>query len=178
MPILSDSPVHRLHVPLSASRWRDYSARDIWILDFLWRWKLATSSTLHAVYCRDSIVGPCTANAFYQVLKRLQRLKHIESCVHPRHNIHYWQLTPKAFKSLQESLGPVKEKGFKSENPWHDLHVTAFQLGSWMSEKIPGVEFITEQQLRRYKLDDLPDWVPNNSINHEFRHDGYPFDVD
>jgi len=46
-------------------------------------------------------------------------------------------------------------------------------LGSWMSEKIPGVEFITEQQLRRYKLDDLPDWVPNNSINHEFRHDGY-----
>ena len=26
-----------------------------------------------------------------------------------------------------------------------------------MSEKIPGVEFITEQQLRRYALDDLPE---------------------
>ena len=40
MSVSTDSPVHRLRLPNCAGPWRAFSSRDIWILDFLWRWSL------------------------------------------------------------------------------------------------------------------------------------------
>jgi hypothetical protein len=135
------------------------------VLDFLWRWKVATSATLHAV-----TKGDRTPYATYQALIRLERMKFIQSVLDPRSRFTHWELTKKGFQTIRETLKDLKEKGFKSENPWHDLNVVAFHLGDWVFYPEAKVEFCTEQELRRLGRDDYPAWVP---IVGEHRGDGF-----
>ena len=159
------SPVHRLRQAGAATAHSPLSARDCAVLDFLWRWKVATTATLHA-----ATRGTRTAVATYQALMRLSRLKLIECQLDKRSCYHYWTLTKTGYNVVRESLGELKEVGFKSENIWHDLNVVAFHLGHWVSYSGDRVEFFTEQELRRRGRDYYPEWVPNTG---ESRSDGY-----
>jgi hypothetical protein len=161
----SGSPVHRLRRPGAATAHWVLSERDCATLDFLWRWKVGTTATLHA-----AIGGNRSPYATYQALIRLERMKFIQSVQDLRSRYSYWELTKKGFQTIRESLKDLKEKGFKSENPWHDLNVVAFHLGDWAYFPDVPVWFCTEQELRRYSQDNYPEWVPNAG---DHRGDGY-----
>lgn len=70
------SNLERLHRPGGASAHYPLSDRDCAILDFLWRWKVATTQTLHAATGSGR-----TDYASYKALARLERLKYIEAKV-------------------------------------------------------------------------------------------------
>jgi hypothetical protein len=131
------------------------SGRDIKILEFLWKWKLAPTATLHAIAGENR-----SSYGTYQALMRLEILKYVKSQVNARHRFQYWELTKVGFQSIRESLGELKEVGFRSENPFHDLNVLAFQFGNWAAHPGARVKHFTEQELRRLSVDDYPDWIP------------------
>lgn len=160
------SPVHRLRQAGSATPHFILSNRDCAVLDFLWAWKVATTATIHAATGEGRT--PC---ATYQALMRLAGFKLIQCQCERRTHFFYWELTKKGFQTIRESLGELKEHGFKSENVWHDLNVVAFHLGEWPSMPGAGVEFVTEQQMRRKDREYYPEWLPN--YDHMHRSDGF-----
>lgn len=141
------------------------SDRDNKILHFLWRWKLASTATIHEAVCR-----PQTPYSTYKALERLARNKLIQTQRTYEQNFSSWVLTDKGFESIRASLGGLSEEGFKSENHWHDRNVLALQLGEWVTYPFPIVSFFTEQEMRRRSIDYYPSWVPKSK---EHRPDGY-----
>lgn len=139
--------------------------RDIAILEFLWRWKLATAATLHEVVGR-----PNSPYSTYKALERMEHHEFVEAIWNLRYKFKAWQLTDKGFETIREGLGELKEEGYLSENHWHDRNVVAFHLGEWATHPFPAVTLFTEQELRRRSRDYYPDWIPNSG---EHRADGY-----
>jgi hypothetical protein len=141
------------------------SERDVQILNFIWKWKLATTSTIH-----HAIIRPGSAYSAYKALERLADHGYVKSFVCEEHRFTAWQLTEKGFSAIKNSLGELSEEGYLSANPNHDLHSLAFQLGEWSWYKFPIALHFTEQELRRRPADLYPSWVPN-AVGH--RADGY-----
>lgn len=139
--------------------------RDRNILHFLWKWKLASTATIHEVIGR-----PLSPYSTYKTLERLCRNYFIESRRTFEQNFSSWVLTDKGFETIRNSLGDLCELGYGSENCWHDLNVMAFQLGEWATNQLPIVTHFTEQELRRRSMNTYPPWVPNSK---EHRPDGY-----
>lgn len=81
-----------------------------------------------------------------------------------------WILTSKSYAKVQGGLPKLLQDGFRSENSMHDFFVSAVHLGDWLVSNPPGVEFFSEQELRRLDPDHFPAWVPRK-IDH--RSDGY-----
>lgn len=142
-----------------------FTPRDQKILHFLWRWKLASTATIHEVIGR-----PLTPYSTYKALERLTKHKFIESRSTFEQNFSSWVLTDRGFESIRGSLGDLCEEGYGSENHWHDRNVLAFQLGEWATYQIPMVTHFTEQEMRRRAVDYYPSWVPNSKGH---RPDGY-----
>lgn len=156
------------------SRWRNLgkrgsgffmSQRDRQILHFLWRWKLASTASIHEAVCR-----PQTPYSTYKALERLEKHKLIQTENTFEQNFSSWVLTDRGFESIRGSLGELVEEGYKSENHWHDRNVLAFHLGEWATHQLPIVSFFTEQEMRRRSVDFYPHWVP---LTKEHRPDGY-----
>lgn len=141
------------------------SDRDSQILHFIWRWKLASTATIH-----EEIGKPNTPYSTYKAMERLQRLQYVTCVVNHLDHHKTWQLTEKGFETIRPWLGTLKEEGYLSENQTHDRHIVAFQLGEWAGKKFPQVTFFTEQEMRRWPTDYYPEWVPKVG-NH--RADGY-----
>ncbi|MGE4107741.1 MAG: hypothetical protein AB7F66_11040 [Bacteriovoracia bacterium] len=141
---------------------------DIPILSFLWLWKVATTNTLATHLFRNHFEDYHFST--YHRLLRLQRSGFVELQHEKRGQFKVWTLTKKGFEAVKDLFPPLKETGFKSENINHDTLVTAVHLGEWVTGIPRGVEFITEQQLRRYHSQALASWVPSPD-NH--RPDGY-----
>ncbi len=121
-----------------------FMERDLKILDFLWRWKLGTTATLH-----EAVGKPGSPYATYKAMERLAKHGHVESVKNLERGFSYWQLTKKGFESIRESLGELKKDArHQTGHPWHDLNVVAFQLGEWTALPFPQVKFFTEQELR------------------------------
>lgn len=164
MEIIQDRPRPRRRKNFSGDV-QILTDRDVAVLDFLWRWKLATTSTLHEVIGR-----PNSPYSTFKALERMERQEFIECFWNVRRKFKTWQLTDKGFETIREDLGELKEEGFLSENHWHDCNVLAFQLGEWSTLRFPVVTHFTEQELRRRSRDYYPEWVPNTG---EHRADGY-----
>lgn len=141
------------------------SDRDSDILEFLWKWKLASTATIH-----EAIGRPNTAYSTYKALERLEKSEFIESITNQKHRFTVWQLAEPGFDAIREDLGELKEEGFLSEYPWHDRNVVAFQLGEWATYRFPMVAHFTEQELRRRPPDYYPEWAPKIG---DHRSDGY-----
>jgi hypothetical protein len=139
--------------------------RDKDILLFIWRWKLASTATVHEV-----IGGANSPYATYKALDRLEEHKLVEAveCFDDRSIP--WQLTSKGFATVQSRLGELCEEGYLSENRWHDRNIVAFHLGEWATHRLPIVTHWTEQEMRRRTLEYYPDWMPRNQGH---RADGY-----
>jgi hypothetical protein len=81
-----------------------------------------------------------------------------------------WTLSDKGFNGIKESLPAMKQGGYKSEAVGHDLLSMAAMLGDWITKEPPGVQFYTEQELRRIDPSLYPMWVPQTDVH---RADGY-----
>lgn len=142
---------------------------DIEILNFIWRWKMATTRLIKISCFKNSPI-----HKIYVKLLRLERYGFIEIIPRVERDFVAWTLTKKGFQVLKEQIEAFGKSdfidGFGSEHLRHDYLVTAFHLGDWCVNRPECVEFITEQELRRLPQKGLPDWVPPASIH---RPDGY-----
>ncbi len=140
-------------------------ATDFEIMQFLWRWKVATTAALAARF-----YPKLKANSSYRRLTAIEKSGLITFQADERGRGFVWMLTKKGFDCVKERLPDLKEHGFKSEFIKHDHLVTAFQLGDFLLDCPKSVEFFTEQELRRYDPESYPSWVPK-FLNH--RPDGF-----
>jgi len=142
----------------------DLSEREAKILYYLWRWKIASTASVH-----ESINKTLSPYSTYKSLDKLEKRKIITSQHDELHGFTVWFLTSRGFSIIRNTLN-IAEEGFLSENHNHDRLVQAFHLGEWSTYQLPTVDFWTEQELRRYDINDYPDWIPSSS---EHRPDGY-----
>ena len=139
--------------------------RDIEILKYIWKWKLASTASIHeAINKMQSPYGT------YKILEKLERSDYICSQFDIIDRFNVWQMTSKGFLALLPRMKPLIEEGYLSENHYHDRLVQAFHLGEWCSYNFPQVELWSEQDMRRHDPADYPDWVPGSR---DHRPDGY-----
>jgi hypothetical protein len=141
------------------------SPRDIEMLDYIWKWKIPSSASIH-----EAVGRPNTPYSTFKALERLVAFKYIECVPNDRYQFKSWVLTETGFEAIRESLGGIKEDGYLSEYPWHDRNVLAFHMGEWSTYRFPVVKHFSEQELRRYPDAVYPEWVPRIP---EHRSDGY-----
>lgn len=139
--------------------------RDLEMLKFLWKWKLA--STIALAKCFFPGIRVFTA---YERLLQLEKKEFIRHVSFRYRGGGAWTLDTQGFRFLASHLPEMKSKGYKSENPLHDYYATAFHLGEWLT-KMPARGFhCSEQEMRRLDPDLLPRWVPKSE---KHRPDGY-----
>lgn len=147
-------------------------ARDIDVFGFLWVWKLATVSAIHGRFFSDSKAR----RVVYNRMLSLKRAGFVQNQVvlnrdsKGRGSFMVWTITRRGFDLIRNQLPDLREEGFLSENIEHDLLVSAFHLGNYTDKSPKSVEILTEQELRRLKLEDYPEWAPQTSLH---RPDGY-----
>ena len=139
--------------------------RDRQILLYIWRWKIASTASVH-----EAMNRPASPYSTYKILDRLERNHLVECRFNMGERFYVWQLTELGFREIKQYLGELKEDGFLSENHRHDRFVQAFQFGEWTTFQFPSVTFFTEQEMRRRETFQYPEWVPQTS---EHRADGY-----
>ncbi len=139
--------------------------RDSKILNYLWRWKIASSMSIH-----EAINKISSQYSTYKILDKLERSGFIGSYFDYEERFYVWQLTSKGFAVIRKKFDELAEEGFLSENPNHDRLVQAFHLGEWSTYHSPHAIFWTEQEMRRFDVADYPEWVPKSK---EHRPDGY-----
>ena len=142
--------------------------RDFEVLKFLWRWKVTTTAVLITKFFPG-----CKPMTAYNRLCALQN----NGIIRSRNPYHgqggLWSLTDEGYERIRGKLFflfDLKELGFKSEYPGHDLLVSALHNGEWLLDPPPGVEMFSEQELRRVNPEFYPPWVPRLQTN---RPDGY-----
>ena len=140
-------------------------SRDIQLLKFLWRWKLATTSGLTKKFFVN-----CTAKTAYNRLLALKTAGFIRSQADKFQPKYVWVLGRMGFDAIRNTLPALDAEAYRPEHLGHDLLVTAAHLGDWLLEMPKGVEVFTEQELRTYSPDFYPDWVPHPTTR---RADGY-----
>ncbi len=135
------------------------------ILLHIWRWKLATPASLHNIFFKEYHFQ----NSFYFIGKLKK-----QGLIRAVHDISgqsiAWSLTRKGFNLIKPLLPSLKESGFKSDCPDHDLLLSSVQYEGFLYKKLSFLSVITEQELRRYKESTLPEWVPKLQFR---RPDGY-----
>ncbi len=139
--------------------------RDSKILTYLWRWKIASTTSIH-----EAINKISSKYSTYKILDKLERSGFIGSYFDYEERFYVWQLTSKGFTVIRKKFDELAEEGFLSENPNHDRLVQAFHLGEWVTYHSPNIIFWTEQEMRRFDVADYPEWVPRSK---EHRPDGY-----
>jgi len=136
------------------------------ILKFLYRWKLVTTKALPKRFF--PMVMPITG--YQHLLEMRDRWKCIEWACDPMGRSWAWTLTQQGFRWLRKLDLDAAENGFRSEHYAHDLLVSAVHIGDWLAEKRNDENLFSEQELRRYPLEQYPDWVPKSK---DHRSDGY-----
>jgi hypothetical protein len=143
---------------------RHLHALDVAILKFLWKWKVSTIAAL-----RQAVAPKQNHNTFNKRIRKLETngLIECERILIPSLNL--WQLTEHGAYAIRESLGPIKDEGFRSASHYHDALVLAFQMGEWIyDDKRPTL--ITDQELLRYDKESLHEGLPDGT---DHRPDGY-----
>lgn len=139
--------------------------RDFEILNFLWKWKVSTTSALSYRF-----FGNIKLSSAYRRLWVLERGGYICAVSDNRRMHCLWALTKLGFHVIKGNLPELREVGFRSENLSHDLVTSAIHLGGFLFGIPNGVALFSEQELRRLPLEFYPDWVPRSELH---RPDGY-----
>jgi hypothetical protein len=130
-----------------------YSERDLQIPLFIWNWKVVTTSAIHKRFFNNLL--PRSA---YARLKALEEGGFIVSKRTDRSGLNYWTLGKRGFKLARTYLPELRSEGYLSPAPEHDLIVSAVMLGDWINNGPANASLVSEQQLRNYHPDLLPDW--------------------
>ncbi len=132
-----------------------FTKRDWEVLNFLWKWKLCTTRGLAELYFSGS------GRAAYNRLRSLKQegfIKHVG--LKEEQDGFVWTLTQKGFYRILSSMQELEEEGFAPDYLNHDLYVMALHLGDWFLGAPAGVEYFSEQQIRRSYKSHFPSWVP------------------
>ena len=141
------------------------SYRDIPLLLFLWRWKIASTKALHYRFF-NKLKLSTTYHRLY-LLKKAGFIQ-IQTTLSGQNSV--WCLDKKGFLVSKDYLPTLKEEGYKAEHMRHDLICQAIHLGDFLKQAPSNIELVTEQELRRVEREYLPDWLPYKT---EHRPDGY-----
>lgn len=141
------------------------TARDLQVLEFLWRWKAVSTAALAARFFQGR--APETA---YTRLWHLRRSGYISFLATGDAEAFVWSPTQKGFHAIRHLLPELDEEGFKSESIGHDALVSAIHVGEWLLSPPIGAESFSEQEIRRFHLDCFPEWCPKTR---QHRPDGY-----
>ncbi len=139
--------------------------RDFAIIKFLFRFKVATTSSIHKKFFPELVM-----HTSYIRLRTLEKSGYLQRATDNRGRHFVWSLARGGFQTLKELWPMLKEQGFSSENIIHDILVTAAHLGEFLSKTPDHVDLFTEQELRRYDKTFYPEWVP---ASYRHRPDGY-----
>ncbi len=134
---------------ISNARLNTMTARKI--LHFLWRWKVATTAGLWKRFYPS-----LTLAAVYYRLWRMERAGLLD-CKTNSGLDYFWMLSKKGFEAIKQELPPLAEAGYRSEHWGHDLITSAIHLGDGLFNSIAGLEYWTEQELRRLDPEFYPD---------------------
>jgi hypothetical protein len=126
------------------------------ILLYIWRWKIVPTWMVQRRFFEHHHY-----QAAYDALTyaKSRKLVSVSGCVKSRR--YGWTLAEKGFKRIERKLQFLKERGFRTEAPSHDLLVAVIHGGLtrlYMDVDPPHV--LSEQQLRRIDPDRLPSWCP------------------
>lgn len=139
--------------------------RDIPVLMYLWKWKVANTATIYHKFYSG-------LNPRYPYNRMLRLKTHgfvrIVTATDGSHPV--WTLDQKGYQVVKPHLPLLLEDGYKSENIIHDLWCSAVHQGNFLIDQPLNVQIISEQQLRRFNLEELPAWVPTPELH---RPDGY-----
>lgn len=150
------------------------SEKDFSLLSFLWKFKVSTTAALSAKFYPEK-----TQKRAYERLLTLEKADLIAAKVNTSGKKFIWTLTKRGFFTVKAHLPPLKEDGFSSAAPGHDLLSAAALLGDWLLSSQKGVRIVTDQQLCCYE--DLPisfkepDGRFSRSTGEPHRADGYWF---
>lgn len=143
---------------------RELTKKDIRIIKFIWRWKVQTTSCIAHFFYSDS-----SPKAAYERLRKLKRANYLSLSVCKNNDIRLWSLTKKSFQIIKKIYPEMKQQGFKSESPAHDIKANLVQIGIFDSFERKKIKVITEQELRR--LDSK--WFHKSVPTAGHRPDGY-----
>lgn len=142
--------------------------RDIDILYFIWRYKVATTRALVGRFFYNTAE---TSESGYRRLLQLQREGLIGDVWAKWDRKHCWRITEKGYKYLKECrIERFKAGYFKPEHAGHDLFTAAILIGPWLRKAPAHVQIVSENQLKSFDPLDLPD-----EVTKDFSHtpDGY-----
>lgn len=139
--------------------------RDLQVLRFLWKYKVATTAMLYERYFSN--ISHRTA---YDCIKRLQKEKLISIKMTTKGLCPVWELTKKGLEEIKNEIPELACKVAKSENHVHDLICNSIHLGPTINNPNKGISFVTEQMLRSVDESILPEIVPSSK---EHRPDGF-----
>ncbi|MBC7421114.1 MAG: hypothetical protein H7328_10335 [Bdellovibrio sp.] len=139
--------------------------RDCRILNYLWRWKVASTASVH-----EMINRPSSEYSTYKILFKLEGAGFVISQFDYAGNFSVWTLSKQGFLIVKSKLPELSDDSFSSDHFEHDRLAQAFHLGEWATHQFPIVEFFTRQEIQRIDVMDYPDWV---SKSKEHQPDGY-----
>jgi len=138
---------------------------DTDILNYIWKYKTATARMIYLKFFMHR--ADITA---YKRIKKLINLRLIGS----QTSLNGWQtvfgLRSKGFNAIRNSLPRLETSGYGSETIGHDILCAAFQQGDWIQKTPDNIAIVSEQQMRRFGRECLPEWLPS-TIGH--RPDGF-----
>jgi hypothetical protein len=129
--------------------------RDIPILQFIWKWKLATTAALYFKFFPGR--APTTA---HNRMHAIYQGGFLDRRTDNRGQRFLWCLGKKGFEAIRDQLPELQEVGYMSEHIKHDHLVAAAHLGEWLLGIPEGVEILSEQEIRRFESSFLPIWYP------------------
>lgn len=141
------------------------NSRDREILMFLWRWKIATTATL-----QHRFFSQASSRVAYNRMQKLKAAGYIVVRADESLRNHFWTLGKKGYQIIRDELPELREEGYLSESPRHDLLVNAMHIGEWLVIAPEHARLYTEQQLRRVAVSARPAWIPRSDHH---RPDGY-----
>jgi hypothetical protein len=128
------------------------SQREVELLFFLWRHRVATFQTLAQLFY------PTTGNeTVYNRLRRIREGDFIQTGFNERNGKTVWCLGERGYRFLESvRLPELKSKGYRPNSCYHDLYAMAALLGDWYKAIPDGVDVVTEQELLTTELSCVP----------------------
>lgn len=139
--------------------------RDELILAFIYKWKVCSTALIASRFFKRG------STSAYNRLQELSNAGFVQALPIDQSGSRFvWELDKRGFRQLFPDTTSLQDLGYLSEAPIHDSLVTAVHLGEWNCFSPEGVEFVSEQELRRKRPASLPAWTPIISGR---RPDGY-----
>lgn len=128
------------------------TAREVELLFFLWRHRVATFQTLRNLFYPET--GNETA---YNRLRRIRDADFIQTGCNEKNGKTIWCLGDRGFRYLESiRLPELKSKGYRPNSCYHDLYVMAALLGEWYKILPEGIAIVTDQELLTTELSCIP----------------------